>query len=74
MKNWSKTFHFLAGFVGVLAVISLLGAWFSGYNGAVLGMDQAHLFNDTMALSLIAIWLGIATLVHQNIENKKIVQ
>ncbi len=48
-----------------LAVLSLMGAWFTQVTGAtLLGMNQQHLFNDAIVLSLFGIGMFLDALWH----------
>lgn len=41
---------------GVLALLALLGAWYTQLTGGTLfGMSQQHLFNDATVLALFSI-------------------
>ena len=49
----------------VLAFFSLLGAWFTQLTGGpLLGMNQQHLFNDAIVLSLFGIGMFLDALWH----------
>ena len=48
-----------------LAVLSLLGAWLTQLTGGtLLGMNQQHLFNDAIVLSLFGIGMFLDALWH----------
>ncbi len=48
-----------------LATLALLGAWFTqSTGGTLLGMDQQHLFNDAIVLSLFGIGMFLDALWH----------
>jgi nitrate reductase gamma subunit len=50
---------------GVLALLSLVGAWITELTGRPLaGMSQQHLFNDATVLSLFCIAGLVDALVH----------
>ena len=66
--NWSQSLHWSAGLAGFSAVVFLVMAWIAGNTGQILSMDQTHLYKDAAALLGIAVWLSIATLIHQNLE------
>lgn len=64
MTKWSGKLHgatVLVVFVGLLAV---LGAWLAGETGRVFGLTQQHLYNDATVLLLLAIGLGVGTVIH----------
>ncbi len=49
-----------------IAFLSLIGAWLNQLTGfAPLGMTQQHMFNDSIALSLIGIALLIDAAFHK---------
>lgn len=53
----------------ILAVLALLGAWYTQLTGAdFLGMSQTHLFNDAIVLLL----LGIVSLLDAQLHSKGI--
>lgn len=67
----SKLFHVLGALAWTIGVLALFAAWYvSGNGGTVLGMDEAHLFNDAIVLILVAIWLQLATLHHMVLEKR----
>jgi len=68
--KWSQILHWISGIAGSLAVLLVIFAWISGVDGTVLSNGQAHWFSDAGIFLGIAIWLGVATLIHQNIEKK----
>ena len=48
-----------------LAFFSLLGAWFTQLTGGtLLGMNQQHLFNDAIVLSLFGVGMFLDALWH----------
>jgi hypothetical protein len=65
----SKVLHVLSVIAGIMGLLSLFGVWGNGANG-ITGYSETHLFNDSTALFLVAIWLQIATMHHMMIEKK----
>lgn len=51
--------------VGVIGILSLIGAWLAGESGLFLGFSQKHLFADAGLLLLIAIWLKLGAIYHK---------
>ncbi len=50
---------------GVLAFVSLIGAWITELKGGELfGLSQQHLFNDAIVLSLFSIGMLLDGLLH----------
>ncbi|MDQ3075792.1 MAG: hypothetical protein M3Q34_01545 [bacterium] len=66
----SKVMHVVSVLVGLSGVVMLLGAWNAGENGATFGFNQAHLFMDTFALMLVAIWMQVGVIHHMKLEEK----
>lgn len=64
----SKLIHLISILVGIAGAGCLFGAWIAGDNGRFSGFSQAHLFNDAIALELIAIAASICTLVRIELE------
>ncbi len=56
----------------VTGALALIGTWIAGSDGTFLGLSEAHLFNDVVGLLLVSIAFGIATLIHQHDELKKL--
>jgi hypothetical protein len=49
----------------VAAMIALVGAWATEFNGgAIFGLSQQHLFNDATVLALIGIAFLIDAIIH----------
>lgn len=49
-----------------LALLSLIGAWLNQLSGfSLLGMTQQHMFNDSIALSLLGIGMLIDAAFHK---------
>lgn len=58
-------FVYLGRFFFASAFVALLGAWFTQLTGGtLLGMDQQHLFNDAIVLSLFGIGMFVDALWH----------
>lgn len=66
--KWSPFLHTIAWVAGVLGLLALVGAWIAGQGGEFIGLSEEHLFNDTMALSLVSIAFGIGTMIHRQQE------
>ena len=66
--KWSPILHILTMIIGLVALLSLIGAWIAGENGRFLGLSQIHLFYDAISLFLFAILAALGTLIHQNEE------
>lgn len=66
----SKIFHVLSVVAGLAGLATLVGAWLANQNGTMMGFSEIHLFNDTVALLLVAIWLQLATMHHMMLEKK----
>ena len=61
----TKLAVYLGRFCGLLAFLSLVGAWITQLTGAPLfGMSQQHLFNDAIVLSLFSIAGLLDALAH----------
>ncbi|MCH7568011.1 MAG: hypothetical protein IIA87_01185 [Nanoarchaeota archaeon] len=68
--KWSPILHILTMIIGLVALLSLIGAWIAGENGRFLGFSQIHLFYDAISLFLFAILAALGTLIHQNEERR----
>ena len=68
--KWSQILHWLSGISGAIAIVMWLFATRSGMQGMMFGNSQMHWFSDAGVFLGIAIWLGITTIIHQNIEKK----
>lgn len=66
--KWSPILHGVSAIAGVLGLLALFAAWFARAEGTVLGLTQAHLFNDAMSLLLASIAFGLGTLIHMKQE------
>ncbi len=64
----SKPIHLMSIAVSVAGAVALLGAWIAGDSGTFIGFSQGHLFNDAIALELIAIAAAVCTLVRIQLE------
>jgi hypothetical protein len=64
MKANPKTFIILSVIVGVLGVMALISAWVVG--AARIYDYQARLFEYAQTLFLLAIWLHLGAIYHQN--------
>jgi len=65
--KWSLILHKISMVLGIFGALTLIAAWIAGTE-TFLGFSQAHYFEDTKALLLLAITCGIGTLIHQNEE------
>lgn len=61
----AKTLTTLSIIIGILGVISLILAWAASPEKPVLGLSETHLFYDSIALLLIAIWLKLGAIYHK---------
>lgn len=67
-KKIGSTSWTIGRIAGFLALIALVCAWMTEItNKSILGMDQQHLFFDSIALSLIGIGSMIDALLHSKI-------
>lgn len=64
----SQLLHWLTGIVGSLAIIFIIFGYVAGSQGTVLSNTQTHWFIDAGLFLGIALWLGLATLIHQHNE------
>lgn len=56
---------YIGRFLLALALLALLGAWFTQLaGGTLLGMTQQHLFNDAIVLALLGIGMFLDALWH----------
>jgi|GEM_PF-1140842 len=56
---------YLGRFLFTLALLALLGAWFTQLTGGtLLGMTQQHLFNDAIVLALLGMGMFLDALWH----------
>jgi len=63
--RWIKITALIGRIIVILAVIALISAWITQLTGKTfLGMTQQHLFNDAMALALLAIAFFLDALLH----------
>jgi len=69
--KWSPILHGISAIAGIVGVLALIGAWIAGGEGSVLGIDQAHLFEDAKGLFLASIAFGVGTLIHLQEEKGK---
>ena len=69
--KWSATLHILTVIVGIFGILALVGSWIATFSGSFLGFTEAHLFNNTISLMLIAVWLSFGTIIHKWQEAKK---
>lgn len=65
----SKILHVLTVIVGVFGVSSLFSAW-NFRMGYMIGFSETHMFGDTVALFLCAIWLQLGAIHHMKLEEK----
>jgi hypothetical protein len=64
-QRYARVFILIGRLLLTLAFLSLCSAWISQLTGGSrLGMTQQHLFNDSMALSLIGIGSLLGGLLH----------
>jgi len=68
--KWSQILHWLSAISGSIAIVLTIFAWSAGVDGTILSNGQMHWFIDAGIFLGIAIWLGTATILHQNIEQK----
>ena len=54
--------------IGIAGAFCLVGAWAVGAGRAFIGFSQTELFNDAIALELIAIAMALCTLVRMQLE------
>lgn len=66
----SKVLHVVSVMVGLMGVITFLGAVFNSTNGMVFGVTKMDSLLCSAILILIAIWLQVATMHHIMLEKK----
>lgn len=64
----SKVIHIVSVIVGVIGVISFLGAVLNGADDSVFGVTKMDALACAGILILIATWLQIATIHHMMLE------
>ncbi|OGY46248.1 MAG: hypothetical protein A2744_04625 [Candidatus Buchananbacteria bacterium RIFCSPHIGHO2_01_FULL_44_11] len=64
----SSLIHGTSIVTGIWGALALLGAWLAGQGGTFWGFSQSHLFNDAIALQLIAISAGVCALYRRQLE------
>jgi len=64
----SKVIHIVSVIVGLMGVITFLGAVFNTVNGMVFGITKMDSLFCSAILILIATWLQIATMHHMMLE------
>ena len=69
--KWSPTLHLLTIISGIAGSLAILGAWFAGEGGKVLGLSETHLFSDATVLLLLSISLAIGVLIHRDQEKER---
>ncbi len=70
ITKWSGKMHVATMAVATLGALSLLGAWFVGDTGRILGLDREHLYLNAGVLMLLAIAFGVGTIIHLLEERK----
>ena len=70
ITKWSGKMHLATMIVAALGTLSLLGAWFVGDTSRILGLDREHLYLNAGVLLLLAIGLGVGTIIHLLEEGK----
>ena len=66
----SKIMHVVSVTVGLIGVVSFLGAVFGGADNSVLGVTKIDALLCAGILILIAMWLQIATIHRMMLEKK----
>ena len=66
----SKIMHVVSVTVGLIGVVSFLGAVFGGADNSVLDVTKIDALLCAGILILIAMWLQIATIHHMMLEKK----
>jgi hypothetical protein len=64
----SKAMHIVSVIVGLIGVISFLGAVLNGADNSVFGVTKIDALTCAGILILIATWLQIATIHHMMLE------
>lgn len=64
ITKWSGKMHVATMAAAALGTLSLLGAWLVGDTGRILGLDREHLYLNAGVLLLLAIALGVGTVIH----------
>lgn len=63
-KSMSSLMHWVGRISGILGLLSLIGAWIAGENGAVFGLSRQHLYNDAIVLTLISISAFVCAILY----------
>ena len=66
----SKMMHVVSATVGLIGVVSFLGAVFGGADNSVFGVTKIDALLCAGILILIATWLQIATIHHMMLEKR----
>ncbi|MBI5138197.1 MAG: hypothetical protein HZA95_00140 [Candidatus Vogelbacteria bacterium] len=64
----SKVMHIVSILLSVFGAVLLVGAWIAGASGTFIGLSQAHLYNDAIAIELIAIAASVCVLARMQME------
>ena len=68
--TWSSFLHVLTVIIGVLGLIAGIMGWFMP-EASFLGQFGNNLESKATFLILVAIWLGLGTLIHQVKEDQE---
>ncbi len=66
----SKILHLLSILFGISGLLALVGYYAVGQDGAIFGMNQAHLFRDAGILVAFALWFLLGAIHHLLLEKK----
>ena len=66
----SKLMHVVSVIVGLIGVVTFLGAVLGGGDNLIFGVTKADALLCSAILILIAIWLAIGTIHHMMLEKK----
>ena len=55
---------------GILGALALVAAWVAGDRGTILGLSQAHLYQDAINLQLIAVSGGVCAIYRRQVERE----
>ena len=64
VTKWSGKMHVATFIVASLGTLSLIAAWFIGDAGRIFGLDREHLYLNAGVLLMLAIVLGVGTIIH----------
>lgn len=68
--KFSKLMHVISVVVGLIGVVTFLGAVLGGGDNIVFGITKIDALLCSAILILIAIWVQIATIHHMMLEKK----